>query len=173
MPLSTAALCFSQHKINFNPKWSQQYQSINYMLEYINTNPSGFLTVVAALLGGLFGFNMYRKNKTREYRVQLFETLHPYLNRLLQTDDDCRLFLNDEALKKHEIAVNNLMAHVDFIERSCLKRKWYRLGMVQMDKNHYMPDYSQYADCGFPDKRRKIRPVIIKRIRDVIAFANK
>lgn len=141
--------------------------------EYIKNNINGLLGIVGALLTGLFLLTLYRKNKTREYRKQLFDMLHPCLNRLMQTNDDCRHFLNDDALTKHEIAVNNLMAHMDFIERICLKRKWYRLGMVQMDKNHYMPDYSQYADCGSLDKRRKIRPIVIKRIQDVIAFANK
>jgi hypothetical protein len=146
------------------------------MIEFFNQIPeniNGLLAIVGSLLTGLFLLTLYYKNKTREYRKQLFEVFHPALNRLLQTEDDCRLFLNSEALEKHEIAVNNLMAHMDFIERFYLKRKWYHLSMIQMDKNHYMPDYSQYADCGSLDKRRKIRPLVIKRIQDVIDFGRK
>lgn len=142
-------------------------------MQYIHDNPNGFLAIAASLFGGLFLYILYYKNRTKEYRKELFEVLHPCLNRLLQTDDDCRLFLNDKDLKEHEIAVNNLMAHMDFIERTFLKRKWYILGMTQMDKNHYIPDYSQYADCGSLDKRRKARPTVIKRIQDIISFANR
>lgn len=140
---------------------------------YIINNITGLLAIVGALLTGLFLLTLYRKNKTREYRRQLFEAIHPELNRLLQTDDDCRHFLNDDTLKKHEIAINNLMAHVGFIEKIKLKRKWYSLAMVKVDKKHYIPDYSQYADCGSLDKRKAIRPIIIKRIQDIISFANK
>jgi len=45
--------------------------------------------------------------------------------------------------------------------------------MIKVGKRKYIPYYEQYADCGSLDKRRKVRPVIIKRIQDIISFANK
>lgn len=128
------------------------------------------MTIAGALLSGLFGFILYRKKTVREYRKQMFDAINGDLNRLLQTDDDCMHFLNDMKLRKHEAAVNNLMAHVGFVERYRLKRKWYALAMVKIDNDHHIPDYSQYADFGSIDKRRRIRPVIIKRLGDLMTF---
>jgi len=146
---------------------------VKYLSNYISNNPGGLLAIVAALLTGLFGFGMYNKNKTRKYRQQLFDAFHPELNRILQSNEDCINILTDTAHSKHEIAVNNLIAHIGFIEKIRLKRKWRRLAMIKVGKRKYIPYYEQYADCGSLDKRRKVRPVIIKRIQDIISFANK
>jgi hypothetical protein len=45
--------------------------------------------------------------------------------------------------------------------------------MIKIGKKQNIPFYEQYADCGSLDKRRKVRPVVIKRIQDIISFANK
>ena len=149
------------------------FEYIKGISDCISNNPGGFLAIVAALISVLFGFSIYRKNKNREYRRQLFEAVHPELNKLLQTNDDCGNILDDAAFTKHGIAVNNLLAHVGFIEKIRLKRKWQLLAMARIDKNHYIPFYEQYADCGSFDRRQKIRPIVIKRIQDIISFANK
>ena len=145
------------------------------IINYIKDNPSGFLAIVAALLAGLFGLNLYRKNKTRGYRQLLFEAFQPELNRLLQTNDDCMYILDYAAYIKHEIAINNLLAHIGFIEKFRLKRKWRCLATIGIDKKTYIPTYAytQYSDTGSSTVREKIRPIVIKRIQNIISFSNK
>ena len=143
------------------------------IINYIKDNPSGFLAIVAALIGGLFGLSIYRRNKARDYRKKLFDAFSPSLNRILQTDEDCRVILTNDAYFRHKIAVNNLMPHLGFLERIRFKRKWSSLTKLKVAKNNYAEGYTQYSDCGALNKRRKIRPIVIKRIQDVISFANK
>ena len=148
------------------------------MIEFLNdikNNVNGLLIIVGSLLTGLFLLTLYRKNRTREYRKQLFNAFSPELNRILQTNDDCMHILDSVAYTKHETAVNNLMAHVGFIEKFRLKRKWRCLAMMGIDKKTYAPayTYTQYSDTGSSSVREKVRPVVIKRIQDIISFAKK
>ena len=83
-----------------------------------------------------------------------------------------RLDLQGEIMNKDI----NLLAHQEdqsLIEKKRLKRKWQLLAMSRIDKNHYIPFYEQYVDYGSFDRRQKIRPIVIKRIQDILSFANK
>jgi hypothetical protein len=158
---------------NERHKRQQEITNMNECFEYIKTNINALLGIVGALLTGLFLLILYRKNKTREYRKQLFDAISPELNRILQTNDDCGIILTDTAYSKHETAVNNLMAHLDFFERFCLTRRWTRLAMMKIDKDTYIPAYSQYSDSGSSIVRDQVRPLVIKRLHAVLSFGKK
>lgn len=145
------------------------------LLNYTKNNIDELLVIIGSLLTGLFFLILYRKNKTREYRKQLFDAFSPELNRLLQTNDDCMRILDYVVYIKHETAINNLMAHIGFIEKFRLKRKWQCLAMRGIDKKTYIPTYAytQYSDTGSSTVRKKVRPIVVKRIQDIISFANK
>ena len=95
------------------------------------------------------------------------------LDDLIQTDKDCRLILTQTAYRKHESAVRDFKFHLSWIDKFRLNRLWYRLAMIKVGKKKHIPFYEQYADCGSLDKRRKVSPAVIKRIQDIISFANK
>ncbi len=141
---------------------------------YISNNPNGIFAIIAALIAGLFGLVLYRKNRVRLYRQNLFNAIQPELDKILHTDEDCRIILDDTAYSKHKIAINNLISQTDFIERIRLKRKWKVLTTTKFNKKTiHTTCYEQYADYGSLEKRREIRPIIIKHLQDIVSFTNK
>jgi hypothetical protein len=95
------------------------------------------------------------------------------LDALIQTDQDCRLILTEQAYQKHGSAIRDFMFYLSWIDKFRLKRLWHRLAMIKASRKQHIPFYEQYADCGSLDKRRKVRPIVIKRIQDIISFAKK
>jgi hypothetical protein len=65
------------------------------------------------------------------------------------------------------------MLYLSWIDKLRLKWLWYRLAMIKVSKKQHIPFYEQYADCGSLDKRRRVRPIVVKRIQGIIFFVNK
>ncbi len=144
------------------------------IINLIADNPKSILVIIAALITGLFGLIMYRKNRVRPYRKILFDAIQPELDKILHTDEDCRIILDDIAYSKHKTAINNLISQTDFIERIRLKRKWKILTTTKFNKKTiHTTCYEQYADYGSLKKRREMRPIIIKRLQGIVSFTNK
>jgi len=118
--------------------------------------------------------NTREKARLRRDRGQnLTSAFKPELDALIQTDQDCRLILTQEAYRRHESAARLFMPYLSWIDRFRLKRAWISLAFLKVSKQQYGPFYEQYADCGSLTKRRAVRPVAIKRIQKIVSFAYK
>ena len=132
--------------------------------------------LVALLTVYLNHFFANTRDKTKARREQgkvLAKALQPELDALIQTNQDCRLILTDDAYRRHESAIRGFMIYLSWVDKLRLQRLWHRLAMIKVGKKKYIQFYEQYADCGSLDKRRMVRPIVIKRIQDIISFASK
>ena len=132
-----------------------------------------FLALITVFLNHLFANTRDKTNRRRNQGQALTTAFKPELDALIQTDQDCRLILTQQAYRKHESAIRDFILYLSWIDKFHLKWLWHRLAMIKVGKKQRIPFYEQYADCGSLDKRRKVRPTVIKRIQDIISFANK
>ncbi len=109
----------------------------------------------------------------REQGHILSMAFEPEIRALTHTDQDCRLIMNQDAYQKHEAAIRVFSRCLSWFDRFKLRKMWHHLAMVKTGRRTYLPFYEQYADFGSLDKRRKIRPLVTKRIQEIISFANK
>ena len=131
------------------------------------------LVLLTVYLNHIFA-NSRDKIKTRkEQGHALSMAFEPEIQALTNTDQDCRLIMTDKAYQKHASAIRIFSRYLSWVDRIRLQVLWHRLAMVKIDKKNHIPFYEQYADCGSLNKRRKTRPVVIKRIQDIIYFASK
>ncbi len=131
------------------------------------------LALLTVYLNHLFANTRDKINRRRNYGQTIAAAFKTELDNLIQTDQDCRLILTQQAYQAHESAIRNFMLYLSWIDKLRLKWLWYRLVMHNAGKKQRIPFYEQYADCGSLDKRRKVRPIVIKRIQDIVSFANK
>lgn len=132
-----------------------------------------FLVLLTVYLNHFFA-NTRDKTKTRrEQGKVLAKALQPELDALIQTNQDCLLILTDDAYRKHESAIREFMIYLSWVDKIRLQRQWHRLAMIKVGKRKYTQFYEQYIDGGSLDERRKVRPIVIKRIQDITSFANK
>jgi hypothetical protein len=118
--------------------------------------------------------NTRDKIKTRRKNAKpLIVAFNPEMEALLETNEDCRLILTEEAYKRHKRAIHSFKFYLSWIDKLRLEWRWIRLAKIKIGKKQHIPFYEQYADCGSLDKRKAIRPIVIKRIQDIISFANK
>lgn len=129
------------------------------------------LALITVLLNHLLANTRYAKNKRADQAIKLIEALQPELDAIIQTDKDCAFIMTDDAYMKHDSAVQCFLLHLAWLDKFRLKRLWHKLAMVKWSKKQQIPFYTQYADNGSLDKRRQIRPVVEKRIQDIISFA--
>ena len=117
--------------------------------------------------------NTREKTKTRRTNAKtLISAFNPELEALLETNKDCLLILTQEAYKRHSMAIHSFLPNLSWLDKLRLQWRWTRLALIKIGKIKH-PYYEQYADCGSLDKRQKIRPVVTKRIQDIISFSNK
>jgi hypothetical protein len=131
------------------------------------------LALITVYVNHLFANSRDKIKQRRDQGQTISKAFDLELHSLIYTNEDCRLILTQEAYQRHEAAVRTFSRNLSWIDRLRLKLLWYRLAMIKIDKKHHMPFYEQYADCGALDKRRKVRPIVIKRIQDIISFANR
>jgi hypothetical protein len=132
-----------------------------------------FLALLPVYLNHFFANTRDKTKIRREEGKVLTKALQPELDALIQTSQDCRLILTDDAYRKHESAIRCFMIYLSWVDKLRLRRLWHRLAMIKIWKKQHIQFYEQYADCGSLYKRKTIRPVVIKRIQDIISFANK
>lgn len=140
----------------------------------------GQLTVSAIFLVLISVFLNHRLANSREkirdrfaQGIELVTAFQPELDAILQTNDDCMIIMTDAAFEKHDSAVRMFVHHLSWVDKFRLKILWHRLAYVKIDKKHHLELYEQYADGGSLTERRKIRPLVIKRIQDIISFATR
>jgi len=131
------------------------------------------LVLVTVWLNHLLANTRDAKNKRANLAIKVIEAFRPELDAIIQTSDDCRLIMTNDAYKRHESAIRDFMHHLSYFDKFRLNRLWYRLAMVRLNKKQHIPFYTQYADCGSLDKRNEVRPLVTKRIQDIISFASK
>ena len=131
------------------------------------------LVLITVYLNHLFANTRDKVSRRRDRGQVLTVAFKPELDALIQTDQDCRLILTQQAYQKHESAIRDFMLYLSWIDKLRLKWLWYRLAMIKVAKKKHIPFYEQYADCGSLDKRRKVRPIVINRIQGIISFANR
>lgn len=131
------------------------------------------LALFTVYLNHLFANTRDKTKARREQGKLLTKAFQPELDALIQTDQDCGLILTQEIYRKHESAIRDFMLCLSWVDKVRLQRRWTRLAMIKTGKKQHIPFYEQYADCGSLDKRRNVRPIVIKRIQDIISFANR
>ncbi len=134
---------------------------------------TGLLLILIAVYLNHILANTREKIKTRrENAKSLIPSFNPELEALLETNEDCRLILTQEAYKRHSTAIHSFMFCLSWLDKLRLQWRWARLALIKTGKTK-QPFYEQYADCGSLDKRKKVRPIVVKRIQGIISFANK
>lgn len=114
------------------------------------------------------------REKTKERHQEgknIISAFKQELDALIQTNNDCRDIMTMEAYKKHESAIRSFLPYLSWIDRFRFKRAWHRLAFHQNDTKGMLPFYEQYADLGSLDKRRSVRPFVIKEIERILSFA--
>lgn len=111
------------------------------------------------------------KNKRASLAIKLIETFQSELDAIIQTDKDCGLIMTDDAYMRHDSAVRSFLIHLSWYDKFRLQRLWHKLAMARLSKKQHIPFYAQYADNGSLDKRKRIKPIVKKRIQDIISFA--
>jgi hypothetical protein len=94
------------------------------------------------------------------------------LDALIQTSEDAGLVLTDAAFEKHESAIRTFSPQLPLVKRMRIRNAWRDLAYHKDDKQHSVPAYFLYADCGSLTKRWEIRPVAIKHIQRIISIAS-
>jgi len=131
------------------------------------------LALITVYLNHLFANTRDKVSRRRDRGKVLMAAFKSELDALIQTDEDCRLILTQQSYQKHESAIRDFMFYLSWIDKLRLKTLWYRLATIKVGKKKHIPFYEQYADCGSLDKRRKVRPIVVKRIQEIISFSNK
>lgn len=129
------------------------------------------LPLITVWLNHLLANTRDAKNKRASQAIKLIEMLQPELDAIIQTDKDCGLIMTDDAYMRHDSAVRSFLIHLSWYDKFRFQRLWRKLAMVKLSKNQHIPFYTQYADNGSLDKRKQIRPIIKKRMQDIISFA--
>jgi hypothetical protein len=127
--------------------------------------------LIVIFLNHLLANTRDRKKERIQKGTNVIAAFSPELDALHQTNDDCRNILTMETYKKHESAIRSFLPYISWIERLKLCRAWHRLAFHRNDIKGILPFYEQYADLGSLDKRRSIRPTVIRRIERILSFA--
>jgi hypothetical protein len=131
------------------------------------------LVLISVYLNHLLANTRAKINRRIDQGIKVVEAFRPELDALMRTNNDALLIMTDEAFIRHDSAIRNFLLYLSWIDRLILWHNWRALAYHQKDKDRRIPLYEQYADCGSLDKRKEIRPLIIKRIERIISFANK
>lgn len=121
--------------------------------------------LVTSGLGYILVISFGQRKSIKAARENIISALQPELDKLIQSNDDCRLVLDSNAFQKHEAAIRNNIHKLSFIQRSRLRRSWERFAYHKENKR--IPFYEMYSDCGALDKRTKMKPLAISRIRQI------
>lgn len=131
------------------------------------------LVLISVYLNHLLANSRDKVRDRREQSLVLIQAFESDLSALLQSNNDCRLILNEAAYHRHDAAVRIFSRHLSWFDKFRFNTIWHRLAMIRISKKHQIPFYTQYSDCGSLDKRAIMRPLAIKRIQDIIFFASK
>ena len=131
------------------------------------------LALVTIWLNHLLANTRDKVKCRREKGAELISAFRQELDALIQTDEDCRLILTDEAYRQHDSAVRAFMPYISWIDKYRMKQAWGDLALFRLNKKHAVNFYAQYADCGSLDKRKAMRPLAINRIQGIIRLAQK
>lgn len=131
------------------------------------------LVLVTVWLNHLLANTRDSKNKRADEGRKVIEAFRPELDDLIQLPEskDARSILTNDAYKRHEAAVRNLLPYLAWIPRVRMRYAWRKLAHHEEDKAKKTPCYVQYADFGSLTTRRDIRPKVIKRIQNIISLA--
>lgn len=127
--------------------------------------------VLTAFINHLLANTRDKRKLRREQGQKLNEAFRPELDALAQTNGDARMILTEEAYRRHESEIRLYMPYLSWLHRFQLRLAWERLGFHP--KLKAIPFYEQYADCGSLEKRRVVRPTVIKRIEKIMALGRK
>lgn len=131
------------------------------------------IALVTAILNHVLANTRDAKNRRLDQGRKVIDAFQPELDTLVQTSNDAILIMTDEVFDRHDSAIRNFLRYLSWIDRFRLLHKWRALSYHQKDKNHHIPFYVQYSDFGSLDKRKRVRPIVIKRIQEIISFASK
>lgn len=131
----------------------------------------GFL--VSFFLNHVLSNRRDKKNRRLEEGKKVIEAFTPELDALNQTQEDARKIMTESAYRRHESAVRNFKPYLSWINRWLMQKAWKELAHHKEDKNLVFPLYEQYDDNGSLDKRRKVRPLLLKRIEGILSFTRK
>ena len=133
------------------------------------------ITFVTIIINHLLANTRTQKNKRSDLASNVSKEFIQDVDCLIHNSGDTVLILNDNAFRRHESAIRNLLPNLSWFDRFRLKRAWYNLAYYKNpDKNEKpIPFYIQYADCGSTDKREKMRKLAIDRIQNIISLLNK
>jgi len=136
----------------------------------IQRNSLGAL--ITALLAMLVWVNQGKRIARREAEERIIVGFQPELDAMIQTNEDARLILTDEAFNKHEAIIRNNKRSLTYLQQIRLNSAWDDLAYYQKGNKQKIPSYVMYADCGSLDKRREIRPLAIARIQNIISIVS-
>jgi hypothetical protein len=123
-------------------------------------------------MGIIVWVNQTKRNANKQAGMNIVAAFQPELDALLQTDVDSGVILSDNAYRKHESAINNNIRHLHWHQKIRLKKSWEALTCHKLDNEKKMFSYLMYSDCGSLDKRRRMRPLAIERIKEIISIVS-
>jgi hypothetical protein len=132
------------------------------------------LALITVWLNHLLANTRDSKNKRADQGSKVIDAFRPELDALIQSPEskDARSILTDYAYKRHEAAIRNFLPHLAWIPRIRMCSAWRKLAHHKEDPKKQIPGYVQYADFGSLTARRNIRPIVIKRIQNIISIAS-
>ena len=127
-------------------------------------------TLFVAGFGYLLKISLLQRQSVKDAGKNIIAAFQEDLDKLIQTNGDCRLILNSEAFKKHESAIRNNINNPSFFKKFRLRHAWGRLAYYEGSKG--IPFYEMYADYGSLDKRARMKTLAISRMQRIVAIVN-
>jgi len=144
------------------------------IIEAIQSDPLVWVLSIITM-GGiayLFRLSLAQRRGFHEVGKTIANTFKPELDALIQTGDDARIILTDEAYLRHDSAIRNNINLLPWLDQLRLRRVWNKLAYHPQDKKKQIPFYENYADCGSLNKRREMRHLAISRIQKIISIVS-
>jgi hypothetical protein len=129
--------------------------------------------IVPVYLNHLLANSRDKRRDRRSQGVKVADAFYPELDSISNTTEDCMYIMTDEAITKHENAIRAFYPYLSWVDKFRFNRLWHRLAYLNIGRNNKISAYEQYAAGGSLTERSKIRPIVAKRIQDIIAFATR
>ncbi len=127
---------------------------------------------VSLLLGWLVSLSPSKENVARRRAAgdAIATAFRAELTAILQTNDDIGAhILTETAFKKHEAVILNNIGGLSWLQQLRLRLAWRKLAYHEEDKKQKIPYYDRYVDGGSINERNIVRPLVIARLKRVIA----
>lgn len=130
------------------------------------------VAILSALVSGWVGYRFGLANSKRERRIEaanrLYEVFQPLHDRLEKEDCDAIKVLQP-TIHDQEKAIANLKRYLSKRQAVRLQEAWNEYYLYTNGPT--IPFLEQYADTGSIDKRRRIRPLLIRRLDNILNFS--